>query len=894
MEVFPQYILSGLNKDFPIISRLVYCESSALDHAAIKWACMNKAVVDLLLMVERSGSEPQPNGEITDMGSEHYCLRWNNHQSNLLGVFSQLLQDESLVDVTLACAEGLSIRAHKVVLSACSSYFQTLFVDHPNRHPIVILKDVRFAELRTLVEFMYKGEVNVEYCQLSALLKTAESLKVKGLAEMTNAREDNREGDDGASAQKHNSPGPPDTPTPEIPASASGSKRLMDEDSAAATSSHPHGSISPSPALYGTKRQMLHHRHDSGSCDEGGGGAGGGTPEPDDLSSPPCDGPSDMSMSCNNPPSCSAAACSSALSSRLPSPLGEEPLPGPSGMLPVQQVPLASLTTRTSRVEPGSPRPVFSLPDHSATVTGRVEPGSPRPVFSLPYHSAMVTGRVEPGSPRPVFSLPYHSATVTGRVEPGSPRPVFSLPYHSATVTGRVEPGSPRPVFSLPYHSATVTGRVEPGPFRPVISLPTTQPWVQAGLNHSSDPVEPGSPRPVFSLPYHSAMVTGRVEPGSPRPVFSLPYHSATVTGRVEPGSPRPVFSLPYHSATVTGRVEPGSPRPVFSLPYHSATSLKKEVEWDRGGDDKSTTGDSSSDYRHPHDPTYLFVYQENIDLPIIKCFLQGKTAKQVDCGVEPDSHSPRVYSCMYCGAQFPYQSKLTRHILSHSLETLRYREQVAIHHHQQQHQSLTSIAKLEPLNLMDSHFGGRPPPPPLSDLSDPSPHLHENSLSMLELKGEYVGGPPPGDVGASSNVVLCKFCGKSFPDVGSLIAHLPVLGGPPPGDVGASSNVVLCKFCGKSFPDVGSLIAHLPVHTGDRPFRCEFCGKAFKLRHHMKDHCRVHTGERPFRCSLCGKTFSRSTILKAHEKTHYPKYVHKFMLPEPPMDTEEESSPQQ
>lgn len=115
-----------------------------------------------------------------EMGSEHYCLRWNNHQSNLLGVFSQLLRDESLVDVTLACSEGHSIRAHKVVLSACSSYFQTLFVDHPSRHPIVILKDVRFNELRTLIEFMYKGEVNVEYCQLSALLKTAESLKVKG------------------------------------------------------------------------------------------------------------------------------------------------------------------------------------------------------------------------------------------------------------------------------------------------------------------------------------------------------------------------------------------------------------------------------------------------------------------------------------------------------------------------------------------------------------------------------------------------------------------------------------------------------------------------------------------------------------------------------------------
>lgn len=71
-------------------------------------------------------------------------------------------------------------RAFQVVLSACSSYFQSLFLDHPARHPIVILKDVRFAELRTLIEFMYKGEVNVQYCQLPALLKTAESLKVSG------------------------------------------------------------------------------------------------------------------------------------------------------------------------------------------------------------------------------------------------------------------------------------------------------------------------------------------------------------------------------------------------------------------------------------------------------------------------------------------------------------------------------------------------------------------------------------------------------------------------------------------------------------------------------------------------------------------------------------------
>uniref|UniRef100_A0A336MUK9 CSON007313 protein n=1 Tax=Culicoides sonorensis TaxID=179676 RepID=A0A336MUK9_CULSO len=58
------------------------------------------------------------------MGNEHYCLRWSNHQSNLLGVFSELLQEESLVDVTIACAEGASIKAHKkyIMLDAVKNF----------------------------------------------------------------------------------------------------------------------------------------------------------------------------------------------------------------------------------------------------------------------------------------------------------------------------------------------------------------------------------------------------------------------------------------------------------------------------------------------------------------------------------------------------------------------------------------------------------------------------------------------------------------------------------------------------------------------------------------------------------------------------------------------------
>lgn len=119
------------------------------------------------------------------MGTQQqFCLRWNNHQMNMLSVFDQLLQNEAFVDVTLAC-DGLSLKAHKVVLSACSPYFQRLLLDNPCPHPIVILKDVSYADLKALVDFMYKGEVSVLQDQLEELLKTAELLKIKGLSEVS-------------------------------------------------------------------------------------------------------------------------------------------------------------------------------------------------------------------------------------------------------------------------------------------------------------------------------------------------------------------------------------------------------------------------------------------------------------------------------------------------------------------------------------------------------------------------------------------------------------------------------------------------------------------------------------------------------------------------------------
>ncbi|XP_018350355.1 PREDICTED: protein bric-a-brac 2-like isoform X2 [Trachymyrmex septentrionalis] len=116
--------------------------------------------------------------------SQQFSLRWNNYLKHITCAFETLRSDEDLVDVTLSC-EGKKIRAHKMLLSACSTYFRDLFKENPCQHPIIIFRNVKFDDLAALVDFMYQGEVNVIQEQLASFLTTAELLAVQGLTDGT-------------------------------------------------------------------------------------------------------------------------------------------------------------------------------------------------------------------------------------------------------------------------------------------------------------------------------------------------------------------------------------------------------------------------------------------------------------------------------------------------------------------------------------------------------------------------------------------------------------------------------------------------------------------------------------------------------------------------------------
>lgn len=121
------------------------------------------------------------HNRLNSMEEELFSLKWNNHKSTFADVLSVLRDQEVFVDVTLACG-GKLYPAHKFVLSTCSEYFREMFTKSPCKHPIVFMKDVSGRDLEALLDFMYRGEVNVPQTHLTSLIKTAEGLQVKGLA----------------------------------------------------------------------------------------------------------------------------------------------------------------------------------------------------------------------------------------------------------------------------------------------------------------------------------------------------------------------------------------------------------------------------------------------------------------------------------------------------------------------------------------------------------------------------------------------------------------------------------------------------------------------------------------------------------------------------------------
>lgn len=123
-----------------------------------------------------------------ELHAQTYCLRWNNHKSNLVEILDLLIHKECYVDCTIYVEGNEQFKAHRVVLAASSPYFQSILQDVPMDHCSILVPGVQPFEMKALIEYMYTGEVNVSESQIPRIIKIAEQLEVKGLFDMTDLR----------------------------------------------------------------------------------------------------------------------------------------------------------------------------------------------------------------------------------------------------------------------------------------------------------------------------------------------------------------------------------------------------------------------------------------------------------------------------------------------------------------------------------------------------------------------------------------------------------------------------------------------------------------------------------------------------------------------------------
>ena len=115
------------------------------------------------------------------MANEKLCLNWNDFRDVLKSSVGELRDDTDFTDVTLVC-EDQSVKAHKVILSACSPFFKRLLKSHPHPQPLICMRGIKATDLVAIVDFIYHGEANIFQEQLENFLALAEELELKGLS----------------------------------------------------------------------------------------------------------------------------------------------------------------------------------------------------------------------------------------------------------------------------------------------------------------------------------------------------------------------------------------------------------------------------------------------------------------------------------------------------------------------------------------------------------------------------------------------------------------------------------------------------------------------------------------------------------------------------------------
>ena len=91
-----------------------------------------------------------------------------------------------VIVILFQSGEVVTLYAHKVILAACSPFFEALLsspaMTSQGQLPVVYLNGAEVNQVNHILDFIYHGQVNVGQDDLNSFLALAEDLKIKGIS----------------------------------------------------------------------------------------------------------------------------------------------------------------------------------------------------------------------------------------------------------------------------------------------------------------------------------------------------------------------------------------------------------------------------------------------------------------------------------------------------------------------------------------------------------------------------------------------------------------------------------------------------------------------------------------------------------------------------------------
>ncbi|XP_049792419.1 telomere zinc finger-associated protein-like [Schistocerca nitens] len=751
------------------------------------------------------------------MSGDRLLVRWERHECGVLRNLRQLLAAEAFVDVTLCC-QGRRLRAHRLLLSACSPYLQRVLLDHPlglGESVTVILHDVLHEDMRRLLELMYSGVAEVPAGELPRFLRAAQALQVS-VMQSAELRVCGAPAADPATSSP-----PPSCPQAAEPPSPQQQSRSSQPPlpSLPSREASPEG-LPPQPEA----------------------------PAPTQLPSSPTQRPRSP-LRATSPPGSDAALCPQ--SNALPQP------PAPPHSVTAAEAP--TLHAVTKRHERQSwplfpPTAVVQQPlddngnrsqvattltaeQHDQPAEQNVRPTALPNVADSPRLKMLLAAGSGASALLPVLEKRLLDsndvATPGGSDVNWDPHKRLQFPtshHHQASCPpAERQPlnQSPQQMSALSHPPANAVALYEQLP-------PPHQAEPPPLTTHSVPPV-PSRAQPDPPTPGAAAAAAAAAKQG---PATSPPLHQRgplPLPLPPPPVSPSLPLSQPGPPPPLT-QPSPQSPPPPRQpgLPLQPARSDPQQL---------STQPEPTPHHqsRKPPQPS-----QKREECPTAATYAEAKTN----------------HMCEECGKFFATKTSLKAHGRTHTGEKP--------HRCPQCGKAFSQLRNYK--YHMSVHAGTREfaaACPECGKVFNDRGYLSSH-MKIHRNRKEYACA----DCGRRFNQRVaynmhvrthtgerphaCALCDKAFSRKMLLKQHMRTHTGEKP---------FTCEICSKQFADRSNMKLHLRIHLGIRPYSCSECGKAFTKKHHLKAHMNHHTGLRPYSCDRCGATFSQSSNMRTHRK---------------------------